>query len=95
MEGSGRRTFPTRFLSAEGCYSVQAVRSNLRIKIARKQAVGAELQPSAASSQARHAHATHTPRTRHAHCNTPRACNMHMHTPHATRHTHAGTLLWA
>ena len=24
MEASGRRTFPTRFLSAEGCYSVQA-----------------------------------------------------------------------
>ena len=38
-QGSG----PTRFLSAEGCYSVEAVRANLRIKIANKQAVGLEV----------------------------------------------------
>ena len=54
-------------------YPNQAVRSKLRIKIAYKQAVGAELLPNAAPSQARHAH---TPRThtqaRHATHDTPR-----------------------
>lgn len=32
-----------RFLSAEGCYSYEAVRANLRIKIANKQTVGLEV----------------------------------------------------
>ena len=32
----------TRFLSAEGCYSYEAVKANLRVKIANKQAVGLE-----------------------------------------------------
>ena len=34
---------PTRFLSAEGCYSHEAVRANLRIKIANKQVVGLDV----------------------------------------------------
>ena len=38
-----RQSMPTRFLSAEGCYSYEAVRANLRVKIANKQAVGLEV----------------------------------------------------
>ena len=37
-QASGRRSFPTRFLSAEGCYSWQAARQTLRIKVTYKQA---------------------------------------------------------
>ena len=38
-----RQGLSTRFLSAEGCYSYEAVKANLRIKIANKQAVGLEV----------------------------------------------------
>jgi hypothetical protein len=38
-----REGLPTRFLSAEGCYSYEAVRANLRVKIANKQAVGLQV----------------------------------------------------
>ena len=41
-----RQSMPTRFLSAEGCYSYEAVRANLRVKIANKQAVGLEVPSS-------------------------------------------------
>ena len=37
-QASGRRSFPTRFLSAEGCYSWQAAQQKLRIKVTYKQA---------------------------------------------------------
>ena len=37
---------PTRFLSAEGCYSYEAVKANLRVKIASKQSVGLEVPSS-------------------------------------------------
>ena len=38
-----RQGLATRFLSAEGCYSVEALRANMRIKMATKQAVGLEV----------------------------------------------------
>jgi hypothetical protein len=41
--GALRSSQPTRFLSAEGCYSVEAVKANLRLKIANKQAVGLDV----------------------------------------------------
>ena len=37
-----RQGASTRFLSAEGCHSYEAVKANLRVKIANKQAVGIE-----------------------------------------------------
>ena len=42
MDAAGRKGFPTRFVSAEGCYSYEAVQAKLKLKIALKQAVGLE-----------------------------------------------------
>lgn len=44
--GALRQSMPTRFLSAEGCYSYEAVKANLRIKVANKQAVGLDVPSS-------------------------------------------------
>ena len=38
MDAAGRKGFPTRFVSAEGCYSYEAVQAKLKFKIALKQA---------------------------------------------------------
>ena len=42
----GDKTGPTRFLSAEGCYSWHAARAQLRMRISSKQAVGLDTSPS-------------------------------------------------
>lgn len=42
MDASGRKKFPSRFVSAEGCYSYEALQAKLKLKIALKQAVGLE-----------------------------------------------------
>ena len=41
--GHLQQNMPMRFLSAEGCYSYEAVRANLRVKIANKQQVGLDV----------------------------------------------------